>query len=356
MTPRRSVETVLKGGKVDKVPFTIYECMIPQCTAERRLRNRGLCIVNRIGVYRTHRPNVKVTEHTYWENGRRMTRTMYETPVGTLSTLYESAGFTAWAHEKMFKTPDDYKALLFYIQDEVYEPAYEAFAQAERDYGEDGIFRAGFELEPLQDLISGNKMAMETFATEWMVNRDEILELYHANVQNRRKTYPIVAQSPALFANYGGNVVAEILGRETFEQYYVPHYNEAAEAMHRHDKLIGCHFDSNNRLIAQAIAQTGLDYIEAFTPAPDTDMALRDARAAWPDKVLWLNFPSSVHLEPDEVVEQKTVDLLNELDSPHGIIMGITEDMPPNRWRHSLTAIMNGLERHSREYAHMYAC
>jgi len=28
-----------------------------------------------------------------------------------------------------------------------------------------------------------------------------------------------------------------------------------------------------------------LDYIEAFTPAPDTDMTLAAARKAWPDKV-----------------------------------------------------------------------
>ena len=39
-----------------------------------------------------------------------------------------------------------------------------------------------------------------------------------------------------------------------------------------------------------AIAGTSLDYIEAFTPAPDTDMTLGAAREAWPGKVLWLNF------------------------------------------------------------------
>ena len=354
-TPRNRVERVLRGGGSSVVPFTMYENMIPQCTAEREMRNRGACIVQRMGVYKTHHPNVKVTQSVYYEDdGREMRRTDYETPVGTVNTLYEPAGFTSWSHEKLFKTPDDYKAILFMIQDECYEPDYEDFARAEKMFGDDAILRPGFALEPLQDLISSHIMKMETFCIEWMDNRDEILKLYDANVENRRKVYPIVAKSPALHANYGGNVVPEIIGLETFEKYYVQHYNEAAEVMHKHGKLIGSHFDANCRLLAEAIGETDLDYIEAFTPAPDTDMTLGEARRAWPDKALWLNFPSSVHLNSDPEVEEATVEMLNELESVDGIIMGITENIPLNRWQDSCRAIMAGLDRHARENPAMY--
>ena len=356
MTPRERIERVLRGEPSDIVPFTMYECMIPQCGAEREMRNRGMCIVERrVPAYKVHRPNVRVTRETYWDGELEMTRTLYETPVGTLSTLREEAGFTAWQHEKMFKTPDDYKALLFFIEDTVYEPTYKSFSLAQARYGGDAIFRPSFGLEPLQALISGSMMGMEDFCIEWMDRRDEVETLYRALVEDRRKLYPIVAESPALHANYGGNVVQEIIGPKTFEDYYVQHYNEAAEVMHKHGKFVGCHFDSNNALIAEVIASTDLDYIEAFTPAPDTDMTLGEARRAWPDKVLWLNYPSSVHLKSDATVIQATVDLLNELDTCQGIIMGITEDMPPERWRDSCTAIMDGLERHAREYPQRYA-
>ena len=255
----------------------------------------------------------------------------------------------------MLKTPDDYEAILFLLQDEVYEPNYEEFVQAQDAFGEDGILRAQIGLEPLQALISSIIMDMQTFCIEWMDHRDEILRLYDAIVENRRRIYPLVAQSPASHANYGGNVVPEIIGLENFERYYVPHYNEAADVLHRHGKLIGCHFDANCRLLSPAIAQTDLDYIEAFTPAPDTDMTLGEARAAWPDKALWLNFPSSLHLKTDAEVEQATVDMLNELPTMDGIIVGITEDMPPRRWRGSCRAIMDGLERHVREHSRLYS-
>ncbi|NOY74640.1 MAG: hypothetical protein GXP32_02475 [Kiritimatiellaeota bacterium] len=74
------------------------------------------------------------------------------------------------------------------------------------------------------------------------------------------------------------HVVPSVIGVETFEKYQVQHYNEAAEIMRKHGKLIGTHLDDNNKLIAKAVAGTDLDYIEAFTPAPDTDMSLADAR------------------------------------------------------------------------------
>lgn len=319
------------------------------------MRNRGLCIVQRLPVFRTHRPNVRTTSQTWWENGRQFTRTGHQTPHGLLSTLTEDGGFTAWRHSLLLKTPEDYAAIRFYLRDEVYEADYAGFARAQADGGEDAIFRANFGLEPLQELISGGIMTMEQFCEEWMERRDEVLSLYAILVANRRKIYPLVAASPAAHANYGGNVTPEIIGRRVFEQYYVPHYHEAAEFMHRAGKLIGCHFDANNRLIAPAIAGLPLDYIEAFTPAPDTDMTLAEARAAWPGKVLWINFPSSVHLQPDAVVAHTAVDLLNQAGSVDGLLVGVTEDMPPERWQDSCRAIMDGLDQHAREQPGRYA-
>lgn len=350
MTPRQRVETALRGGSVDRVPFTMYESKIPQCTAERLMRNRGLCIVyRRAGVVRSHCPNVQVREEIFHENGKRLRRVHFLTPVGELSVLEEPAGFTSWQHEKLFKTPDDYKALLFLIQDEQFEPCYGDFLRAQEAMGEDAILRGGIALEPLQTLISGNMMDMQEFCIQWMDNRDEILKLYRAIVEKHRQLYPLVAQSPCLHFNYGGNVVPEITGPEIFEKYYLPHYNEAAEILHRHGKLLGSHFDDDCRLLAPSIAKTDLDYIEAFTPAPDTDMNLKEARAAWPDKLLWINFPSSQHHKSNEEVERLTVELVEQHGRAEGLIVGITEDMPEDRWQGSCTAIMDGLDRHARQ-------
>ncbi|HIE03217.1 MAG TPA: hypothetical protein EYP61_00500 [Candidatus Latescibacteria bacterium] len=179
---------------------------------------------------------------------------------------------------------------------------------------------------------------------EWAERRDEVLKLYHALADRQRRIFPIIARSPALAVNYGGNETPEVMGPPRFREYVIPLYNEAAEVLHRHGKLLGAHLDGNNRAWAQDIAKSGLDYIEAFTPAPDTDMSLREALDAWPDKVLWINFPSSVHLSPVDEVERTAAELIGTAPKDR-FIMGITEDIPEDRWQENLLAISRAINQ-----------
>lgn len=345
MTPRERVLAVLDGQPTDRVPFTIYECMIPQCAVERRLRNEGLCIVDRrVPTVTSERPNVRTETVRYTEDGVDKVRRTHHTPVGDLFQIDQPADFTSWHLSKLFKTPEDYKALMFLVQDEVYQPNYEEFAEAERWKGEDTILRTSVGGTPLHTIMMG-WMGHEAFAVEWVERRDEILKLYDAMVEKKRELYPLVAQSPATHANYGGNEVPEVMGRERFEEYVVPLYDEAAEVFHQHGKLLGAHLDGNNKLWADLVARSGLDYVEAFTPAPDTDMSLADALEAWPDKALWINFPSSIHVASIDRVEEVTRGLIDQAAGTNRLIIGITEDIPADRWQQNLLAISRVINR-----------
>lgn len=342
ITPRSRVMTALRNEIPDKIPFTTYENMVPRCTDERVLRNRGLCIVKRIPSYTILHPNVKTKTFGFTdEKGRDVTRTVYTTPYGDLHKLTQAGNNTTWTHEYLFKTPDDYSRLLFYIKDSVIKPNYEYIINEVSKHGEDFVFRDQIVLEPLQVLIS-EYMGAETFCYEWMDNQDEILKLYDALVELARKVYAVVADGPLEFANYGGNVVPQIIGLKNFEQYYVPHYNEAAEVLHKKGKLIGCHFDADNTPIMDAIARTGLDYIEAYDAG--ISPSVKEARKAWPDKVLWLNWPSAWHLHPIEEVYSDTVRLIGEAAPGNGFIIGITEDVPEDRWQKNYSSIMDAID------------
>jgi len=326
----------------------MYQNMIPQCTAERQLRNDGLCIVVRRSVVATHTPNVTRETHRYVENGQPRVATVLHTPAGDLRTVEQPAGFTSWRLKRMFKRPEDYKALLLMVNDQQHTPDYGAYEKAERAFGEDAIFRAGIAPTPLHEIMV-HWMGLETFAIEWAERRDEVLKLYDAMVEQRRKLYPLVAQSPALHANYGGNEVPEVMGLERFEEYVVPLYNEAGEIFRKHGKLLGAHLDGNNKLWAKAVADSALDYVEAFTPAPDSDMSLSEALQAWPRKVIWINFPSSVHLSPVETIEESTRQLIREAAPGNRLIIGITEDIPEDRWQANMLAISRVIGEEARE-------
>lgn len=345
-TPRRNVEAVLNGEMTKRIPFTIYENKLPPCRTERELRNRGLCIVQRmVPVYEIQWPNIAVKSIHYTEKNKKFVRTEYQTPVGLLFSITEPVGFTFWTHKRLFSNREDYKALLFMIKDMQLVPAYEKFIKAVESDGGDSFFRGSLGYEPMQALMA-EYMFPETFCMEWFDNQDELLKLYEALICKRRETYKLCAKSPAMVFNYGGNVIPEVLGLDRFKKYYIPHYNEAAEILHAHGKKIGVHFDANCKLFANEIAKTDLDYIEAFTPAPDTDMTLAEAREKWSDKILWINFPSSVHLDTIDVIKETTRDLLKQINGPDRFLMGITEDIPEDRWQNNLLAISDILDEY----------
>jgi hypothetical protein len=339
MTPRQRVLAVLRGERPDRVPFTVYECMIPQCAVERRLRSEGLCIVNRrYRVYAEETPRCERRTIRYSEGGRDLVRTVIRTPVGEVSSVGEPADFTTWTREWFFKGPEDYAPLLYLIEDCVYRPDHAPYLEAERWLGEDVILRGAVGSNPLHHIML-HWMGIETFAVEWAERRDEVLKLEAAWRRKQEQVYPLLAGSPITHANYGGNEVPEVMGKERYRDFVLPLLQQAAEALHAKGKLLGSHLDGNNRPWADLVAQSGLDYVEAFTPAPDTDMTLAEALDAWPDKVLWINFPSSLHLASLERIKQAAREFV-ELGRQTGrVIIGITEDMPPDRWQQNLLAI-----------------
>ena len=339
MTPRERVLAVLRGEPVDKVPFTIYEYKIPQCAIERQLRNDGMCIVNRrISPFSSWRPDCTVETHSYSENGRPRVRTVYRTPVGELDEIAEPAAFTSWTLQKLFRKPEDYKVLYWLETHTQFAPTYASYAEAEAWMGEDVILRGGIGLTPLHQIMIG-WMGVEAFAVEWYERRDEILKLETVMRENRRKVYPLLAESPITHANYGGNEVPEVMGPPRFAEFCVPLYNECAEHFRRHGKMLGSHLDGNNAAWADLVAGSALDYVEAFTPAPDTDLTLAEALAAWPDKVIWLNFPSSLHLASHDTIRRTTREFVELARQTNRVIIGITEDMPEDRWQGNLLAI-----------------
>lgn len=348
--------TALHGERPDKIPFTAYTNFLPPRssratrptdlpadTPERELLTRGLCLVERTASYRTLHPHVAYHEEAYTDDqGRKLLRGTYATPYGELSRVWEPVGFTTWRHEWLFKSPDDYRALLFLIQDTVVEEQYDAVAGLEERLGENYVVRDQLPLEPLQNLISSHYMSMETFCVEWMERRDEVLKLYQAFAEVARRIYPIVAKGPLAFCNYGGNVVPSVIGPQVFRDYYLPHYQEAAEALHRGGKLIGSHLDADNTPIMNLVPESGLDYIEAYDPGISPSVA--EARAAWPDQVLWINYPSAWHLLPVEEVYAGTRRMIQEASPGNGFLIGITEDLPEDRWVENYRAILDAID------------
>ena len=342
-SPYQSVMSELRGQKKSgtKTPFTVYDGILPRCRRERILRNRGLGMVYRKASYRIEYPNVRIYRTVEAnEKGHNDVRIVYETPYGNLTGAAEDVGYTTWTHAYPFKGKDDYKALDFIFRDAVVVPDYPAVASLQKTLGDDFVIRDQISLEPIQSLIS-TYMGTETFCLEWMDNRDMVLEIYRSLVELARKVYPVVADSPLEFANYGGNVTPSVIGLDIFVKYYCPNYEEAAEILHKTGTLIGSHLDADNTVIMDAVAKTPLDYIEAYDPG--VGPPLSEAIKKWPDKAIWINYPCAWHLESPERIFELTKGLIRDARESKGFVIGITDDVPPDRLFDNYEAIMDAI-------------
>jgi hypothetical protein len=270
---------------VDQVPLLSYSGMPPLGSAERNLRNRGLGFATGAHVVTVEHPNVQTEYHEYSRAGVPFRRTLLRTPLGDLFSTdrLRCAYGSSWTIKHFVETPDDYRIAEFIVRDRVYQPSYDLFFAKVAEVGDDGYTVGGFaeNSPPARSPLMQMRLVwlgLEQFAVDLHERPDLFFSLYEALRQKHREVYPLLARSPAHVIAYCANASPEVIGRKRFSQYILPCYNELGEQLHARGKLLSSHLDANNGLWRDLIAGSAIDVIEAFTPAPDTDMSVAEAR------------------------------------------------------------------------------
>ncbi|MEM3693040.1 MAG: uroporphyrinogen decarboxylase family protein [Candidatus Bathyarchaeia archaeon] len=330
MDVRERTLAVLRGEKPDKLPWLAYSFLMPPVgSAERMLRNMGLGLVLRLRVWREEMPNVIVEERTIGNICERI----YITPLGKVSTrlrtgLRSFAG-GVWAIEPLVKDLRDYEVVEFMIKDTVYSPDYEAFMEAERNLGGDGLAYVRVEPSPFQKLMK-DLMGYRNLALGIYRYRRELEALMEVIARKQDELYHIVAESPAEVVLLPENTNSVFTSPELFERYCLPYYKRRTDMLRAKGKIVMAHMDGKLRVLKDLIAKTGFTAVEAFTPPPMGDLSLEEAWATWGDDFpIWVNFPGSVCLLGLEKLREYAIMLVKQGVAHGRMILSVTEDLPP---------------------------
>lgn len=127
MTFRQRLMTVLRGGKADRIPVTIYHWLLPDTPAGRRLHGEGLIPIGSRRVFREQHRDVTIRRAESIHQGAKQTVTRIETPVGTLTerTTLDPTYGSRWIQEHLVKSVEDYRVMKF-----VFEHAFSAVLRA----------------------------------------------------------------------------------------------------------------------------------------------------------------------------------------------------------------------------------
>jgi len=349
MTIRERIRSAFRGEMPDRVPFMVYVGDIPVGETERKLRNAGMGMFRRVSVYTSYTQNIKTCREEFLEDGRKAVRNTIHTPVGSIEQVLRTGGSFGSSLRSQFyiKKPEDYKVVEFMIKNTFYKPNYENFLEIEKDMGEDGYVAGNLDYTPMQEMII-LLMGPEQFAIDFYEHHELIDSLYETMLAKHREWYQIAAESPAEVVWYGDNTTSEMIGLERFQKYCVNCYNELASCLHPKGKLVAVHMDGKLDRLKHAIADSKVDIIEAFTPPPDGDLSVSEARAIWKDKVLWINYPASLHLKSPEEIRAFTLELLRQAVPGDRFLISNTENLTPDVWPRFMTTVSDVLKEKGR--------
>ncbi len=346
MNVRDRVQAVLNGRTPDRIPQLIYSGHLPRGSFERRMRNLGLGLDIRCRVHRTETPHVKTESKKVGTYSHIET----STPVGTLHSKrrvdmrFQLPG-GSWLLEHPVKKEEDLEVVKFIVEDTAYEPYYEDYCQNYRELEGDGVVTVSSGYTPLMRIMI-EFLGVKSFVLMYRRSPRAIEELVKVIDRKYLELYSIIAESPAEIVRIGDNTDEVIVPPALFERHCLPYFDKYCRVLRKSGKKVISHMDGRLKTLKELIALTELDAIEAFTPPPTGNLPLKEARAAWSGKAIWMNFPESVLLGSAESIRKHTMSILKEIAPGDGYIISITEDIHPEHYRKGLGTLTRTLCRH----------
>jgi len=323
------------------VPLTVYEWMLPRGTTERLLREHGVGLIVRLPPHQVEYRDVEILTREYQEQGKKLIRRTIRTPVGEVWQTLEpdpAYGTSNWIREHFIKSPDDYRVIESYYRDAIYHDNFEAIREAQRRVGGDGIVLVRVAKSPIQEMLY-QLMGYEQFAIDYHEQRAAFDSLHAVMAKRYEELYDLAARSPVEILQLGDNLSSDVVGKDRYRNYLMPEYRKIMALLTGTGKKLAVHMDGRLQSLVDEIAAAEFDIVEAMTPPPMGDVSVREARRRWPNKALWINFTSSMHIEPPAVIEAHTRELLAEAGGKRGFGISVTEDAPVEALEQSLGVI-----------------
>jgi len=349
MTPRQRVLAALRQQDTDRVPLTIYSGLVGTDDEVKALLGDHVTLILWSNAHRTEFRRTTFRSEKFTVGGEERQRNYIETPLGTICRDYhfDPTYHSTWAIDSYVKKAADWDVLRFMFEDAIYKPDYDAWLERHRQHGEHGVQNTAVGRTPFQ-CLAYEYLGVEQLSLELYDHPDKVQAVLALMHERQNELDKIYAESPAELINFPDNITSIVVGRERFANHSLPRYRHMAEACRGTGKIIVAHMDGMLRNLADLIAESPLTSLEAFTPSPDSDVSVADARRFWPGKGIWINYPSSIHLFPADVIYRETCKILDE-SPPRGFLVGVTENVPPDVWRTSMATIDKAIEEHKRK-------
>jgi hypothetical protein len=296
-------------------------------------------------IHRVEHPHCRFESEDFQVNGTKWQRNTLHTPKGALfeERAFEPVYDSSSIRKHYIEDARDYEVFWSYLDDCAILEDYERYQRDQAELGEDGVPLVAIERSPYQQLWV-QWVGLDRLSYHFSDYADHVAHTIELLTERARLTFELARRSPAPFIDFPDNITAPAVGPRRFKEYCVPLYNELADALAERDAPVFVHMDGDLKPLWQLIADSKVRGIDSLSPTPDNDTSVGDAVAMWPEKTLFVNFPSSVHLRPYEQVRAEAENILQAAGHTGRLQIQVSENCPLFAWRTSFRAIIDAVE------------
>lgn len=261
--------------------------------------------------------------------GPRDTLHVVDTPVGSMVAVTRTTPTnrgTIWV-KRWVTSPEELKVAIWRTEHTTWTWDQTAYERLRAQWGSIGAPTMYLPRVNVQDLYI-NLMGVEPAVyalTDWK----PLVETYFRALDEcHDRLIEVVAASPIEIVNFGDNLHAATLSPRLYEQYVLPAYLRRTAALHRAGKFVHSHWDGDCGPLLRYARCSGLDGIEAITPAPQGDVSLDQIQEALGDEVFLIDGIPAIYFDamfPIEVFEAFTHEVIQRF-APK-LILGISDEL-----------------------------
>lgn len=334
-TIRARLEKALAGQKINVPVYVVYDSFVIHRQIDwGSLFESGLGRINHAILVDIERPNLEIKESVTKIDGHQKKDIRWITGIGELTKVY----IDGWQQEYFIKSPNDYKIMQRALESAKFKPTNEYFDVSESQLQEQGITvghicdfdMCGYNRTPFQ-AIQIDFAGLERFSIDIMTEVPELIELIEMMNEQMLDIFGCILKTKAEHIKLWENLTIETMGPWLYRKHLTPLYRKIFDILDGSDKKLHVHYDGKLSKVAKDIATLPFDGLDSFTPAPEGDMTVAQARKWWPNKFLWLH-PS---LSWNDLAEEELLANIRQMISQaegQKFCLQISEDMPPN-WR-----------------------
>nr|MDW8082162.1 uroporphyrinogen decarboxylase family protein [Candidatus Calescibacterium sp.] len=342
MTPKERFYACLDGAVTNKVPVLAYHFLLPRGELERRLREVGCGLLVGVPVYELVFPPQIILEEVHrWNHGEKVIVRTYNTPLGSLREVVTLSPYgSEWRREHLIQCAEDYKILVYLLENVTFKEKIEDFVFAQSEIGDDGIvvpMLPLFERSPFQkalvDLAGPERLLLDLYDRPQHV--EALITCLTERFEEALRIYRMLPERRIFW--WVDNVTADFTTPQLFRSFCLPIYERYLAPLREEGIICMVHLDGKLKALCELIRKAPIDVVESFTlPEQGGDLSLEEAHSVWSDKVIAANIPANLAYREREEIAVFFRDLLERRCVKGKFILELSEDVP----RESLPKVM----------------